>query len=112
VLARLAVVPMVLEARGLDVTPATVARFEAAGDAALGRHPEPHLPRRNPPRRGRHEAGSKRLLRITRFGRRSGVATLVGTHFRGALSLRSTLQRATKPVCPGISTKGLPRKDV
>ncbi len=32
-LARLAVVPMVLEARGLDVTPATVARFEAVGDA-------------------------------------------------------------------------------
>ena len=32
-LARLAVVPMVLEARGLDVTPATAARFEAAGDA-------------------------------------------------------------------------------
>jgi uncharacterized ferritin-like protein (DUF455 family) len=31
-LARLAVVPMVLEARGLDVTPAAVARFEAAGD--------------------------------------------------------------------------------
>jgi uncharacterized ferritin-like protein (DUF455 family) len=40
-LARLAVVPMVLEARGLDVTPATVERFEAAGDersaAILGR---------------------------------------------------------------------------
>lgn len=33
VLARLAVVPMVLEARGLDVTPATVGRFEAAGDS-------------------------------------------------------------------------------
>ena len=33
VLARLAVVPMVLEARGLDVTPATVERFEAAGDS-------------------------------------------------------------------------------
>ncbi|HEX9964472.1 MAG TPA: ferritin-like domain-containing protein [Allosphingosinicella sp.] len=32
-LARLAVVPMVLEARGLDVTPAAVSRFEAAGDA-------------------------------------------------------------------------------
>jgi uncharacterized ferritin-like protein (DUF455 family) len=32
-LARLAVVPMVLEARGLDVTPATVERFEAAGDS-------------------------------------------------------------------------------
>jgi uncharacterized ferritin-like protein (DUF455 family) len=33
VLARLALVPMVLEARGLDVTPATVERFQAAGDA-------------------------------------------------------------------------------
>ena len=32
VLARLAVVPMVLEARGLDVSPATIARLEAAGD--------------------------------------------------------------------------------
>ncbi|MBU2361131.1 MAG: ferritin-like domain-containing protein [Alphaproteobacteria bacterium] len=29
---RLAVVPMVLEARGLDVTPSTVARFRAVGD--------------------------------------------------------------------------------
>ena len=36
-MARLAVVPMVLEARGLDVTPATVARFEAAGDQASAR---------------------------------------------------------------------------
>ncbi|PTQ11679.1 rhamnosyltransferase [Sphingomonas oleivorans] len=36
-LARLAIVPMVLEARGLDVTPATVARFEAAGDVASAR---------------------------------------------------------------------------
>lgn len=35
--ARLAVVPMVLEARGLDVTPDTVARFEAAGDLAGAR---------------------------------------------------------------------------
>ncbi|RSU51730.1 ferritin-like domain-containing protein [Sphingomonas sp. S-NIH.Pt15_0812] len=35
--ARLAVVPMVLEARGLDVTPETVARFEAAGDMASAR---------------------------------------------------------------------------
>ena len=40
-LARLAVVPMVLEARGLDVTPALTASFERAGDlrsaAILGR---------------------------------------------------------------------------
>lgn len=33
-LARLAIVPMVLEARGLDVTPATIDRFQAAGDTA------------------------------------------------------------------------------
>ena len=36
-LARLAVVPMVLEARGLDVTPATVVRFERAGDDTSAR---------------------------------------------------------------------------
>ena len=34
VLARLAIVPMVLEARGLDVTPPTIARFQGAGDEA------------------------------------------------------------------------------
>lgn len=32
-LARLAVVPMVLEARGLDITPLTIDRFQNAGDA-------------------------------------------------------------------------------
>lgn len=31
-MARLAIVPMVLEARGLDVTPATIVRFEEIGD--------------------------------------------------------------------------------
>lgn len=36
-LARLAVVPMLLEARGLDVTPPTIARFETAGDSASAR---------------------------------------------------------------------------
>ena len=36
-LARLAVVPMVLEARGLDVTPATIERFAAQGDTATAR---------------------------------------------------------------------------
>lgn len=35
--ARLAIVPMVLEARGLDVTPATIDRFEAAGDTVTAR---------------------------------------------------------------------------
>ncbi len=33
-LARLAIVPLVLEARGLDVTPSTIADFRRAGDAA------------------------------------------------------------------------------
>ncbi|MGH6891617.1 MAG: ferritin-like domain-containing protein [Dongiaceae bacterium] len=33
-LARLAIVPLVLEARGLDVTPATIADFRRAGDEA------------------------------------------------------------------------------
>ena len=36
-LARLAIVPMVLEARGLDVTPSLISRFEAAGDDRSGR---------------------------------------------------------------------------
>ncbi|MES2987240.1 MAG: ferritin-like domain-containing protein [Pseudomonadota bacterium] len=36
-IARLAVVPMVLEARGLDVTPATLERFERVGDTATAR---------------------------------------------------------------------------
>lgn len=37
VAARLAVVPMVLEARGLDVTPVTIERFAAAGDERSAR---------------------------------------------------------------------------
>lgn len=36
-LARLAVVPMVLEARGLDVTPATIERFRSGGDERSAR---------------------------------------------------------------------------
>lgn len=49
-LARLALVPMVLEARGLDTTPAAVARLTANGDAQgaallakIGREEEPHV---------------------------------------------------------------------
>ncbi len=37
VLARLAIVPMVLEARGLDVTPATISRFTNVADMASAR---------------------------------------------------------------------------
>ncbi|MGC4251901.1 MAG: ferritin-like domain-containing protein [Sphingobium sp.] len=36
-LARLAIVPMVLEARALDITPATIERFEGVGDSVTAR---------------------------------------------------------------------------
>jgi len=83
-LARLAVVPMVLEARGLDVTPATVARFEAAGDlrsaAILGRIYRDEI---------RHvRAGTKWFQDLCETRRIAPVAEwkrLVGTHFRGAI---------------------------
>ncbi|HEX9948373.1 MAG TPA: ferritin-like domain-containing protein [Allosphingosinicella sp.] len=83
-LARLAVVPMVLEARGLDVTPAAVARFEAAGDARsaaiLGRIYRDEI---------RHvAAGSKWFLwgcESRRIGPVSTWKRLVGARFRGAI---------------------------
>ena len=44
-LARLAVVPLVLEARGLDVSPSLIERLDAAGDTASADIIEHHLPR-------------------------------------------------------------------
>lgn len=84
VLARLAVVPMVLEARGLDVTPATVERFEAAGDARsaaiLGRIYSDEI---------RHVTiGTKWFKRVCESRKIAVVAEwqcLVARHFRGAL---------------------------
>ncbi|HEX8624048.1 MAG TPA: ferritin-like domain-containing protein [Allosphingosinicella sp.] len=83
-LARLAVVPMVLEARGLDVTPAAVARFEAAGDlrsaAILGRIYRDEI---------RHVAAGSKWFRWGCESR--GIAPvstwrrLVGAHFKGVL---------------------------
>ncbi|SCW67306.1 Uncharacterized conserved protein, contains ferritin-like DUF455 domain [Sphingobium faniae] len=81
-LARLAIVPMVLEARALDITPATIERFEGAGDAAtarmLGRIMTDEI---------RHvAAGTKWFCTATE---RMGVIPanhyqiLVKTHFRG-----------------------------
>ena len=83
-LARLAVVPMVLEARGLDVTPATVARFEAAGDARsaailmrIYRDEIRHV------RAGTKWFGfgceARRIAPVSEWQR------LVGLHFRGAI---------------------------
>jgi len=83
-LARLAVVPMVLEARGLDITPATIARFDAAGDPLsariLGRILADEI---------RHVAAGTRWFE--RGCESAGVEPvghwrrLVETHFRGVL---------------------------
>jgi uncharacterized ferritin-like protein (DUF455 family) len=83
-LARLAVVPMVLEARGLDVTPQMIARFEAAGDTMTAR-----LLRRILRDEVRHVAAGVRW-----FERSAGEAgfapveawqRLIAERFRGAL---------------------------
>lgn len=83
-LARLAIVPMVLEARGLDVTPATVAAFERFGDARsaaiLTRIYRDEI---------RHVAAGTRWFGIG--CEREGIAPvahwqhLIRTHFRGML---------------------------
>lgn len=83
-LARLAIVPMVLEARGLDVTPATIERFGAAGDARsaaiLARILSDEI---------RHVAAGVKWFGIGCEARRiEPVAEwkrLVGRHFRGVL---------------------------
>lgn len=84
VIARLAVVPMVLEARGLDVTPATVERFEAAGDARsaaiLNRIYRDEI---------RHVAAGTRWFKSAAESRNLEAVShwkwLIERHFRGAL---------------------------
>nr|WP_237489146.1 ferritin-like domain-containing protein [Tsuneonella aeria] len=84
VAARLAVVPMVLEARGLDVTPATLARVRAAGDQSGARILERILDDEI-----RHVRIGVKYLR--RIAHNRGVSpdslwiSLVRRHFRGAL---------------------------
>ncbi|GMN03400.1 ferritin-like domain-containing protein [Erythrobacter sp. MTPC3] len=84
VAARLAVVPMVLEARGLDVTPATLERVSAAGDEhgakILSRILDDEI---------RHVAfGTKHFLKCAENAEKPAESMwqeLVRTHFRGAL---------------------------
>ncbi|MEO0057525.1 MAG: hypothetical protein RIT17_978 [Pseudomonadota bacterium] len=84
VAARLAVVPMVLEARGLDVTPATLERVAAAGDGhgakILKRILDDEI---------RHVAfGTKHFLRCAEIQRQAPEPlwqTLVKQHFRGLI---------------------------
>ena len=83
-LARLAVVPMVLEARGLDVTPGLIAAFERAGDlrsaAILGRIYRDEI---------RHVAAGTRWFAKACESRELAVVAhwqrLIRTHFRGML---------------------------
>ncbi|KFG91901.1 Rhamnosyltransferase [Sphingobium herbicidovorans NBRC 16415] len=83
-MARLAIVPMVLEARALDITPATIQRFEGAGDLRTAR-----ILQRIMTDEIRHVSAG-----TTWFGyatSRAGLAPenhyqiLVKRHFRGAL---------------------------
>jgi len=83
-LARLAIVPMVLEARGLDITPQTIARFDAAKDLItsriLGRILGDEV---------RHVAAGVRWFNQACAIRGDSPANawraLVATHFRGTL---------------------------
>jgi uncharacterized ferritin-like protein (DUF455 family) len=84
VAARLAVVPMVLEARGLDVTPATLERVRAAGDEGgakiLARILDDEI---------RHVAfGTKHFLRCAEMAQANPESlwqNLVKRHFRGVV---------------------------
>jgi uncharacterized ferritin-like protein (DUF455 family) len=83
-LARLAIVPMVLEARALDITPATVERFEAVGDMASGR-----MLRRIMVDEIRHvAAGTKWFIAATNsmgVNPANHYQMLVKRHFRGSV---------------------------
>ena len=84
VAARLAVVPMVLEARGLDVTPITIERFTAAGDERSAR-----ILARILDDEIRHvRFGTTHFLKLCDERGESAPAlwkTLVARHFRGAV---------------------------
>jgi uncharacterized ferritin-like protein (DUF455 family) len=84
VAARLALVPMVLEARGLDVTPQTLERVRSAGDARGARILERILDDEI-----RHVAiGTKHFVAIAKERRESAeilFQTLILQHFRGAI---------------------------
>jgi uncharacterized ferritin-like protein (DUF455 family) len=84
VAARLAVVPMVFEARGLDVTPATLARVAAAGDS----NGEKILKRMLDDEIRHVAAGTKHFLRCAKEARiapESLWQDLVKQHFKGTV---------------------------
>jgi uncharacterized ferritin-like protein (DUF455 family) len=83
-LARLAIVPMVLEARGLDITPQTIARFAAAKDSKTA-----NILNRILGDEVRHVAAGVRWFNQACAIRGDSPAivwrALVETHFRGSL---------------------------
>ncbi|MBS0505673.1 MAG: ferritin-like domain-containing protein [Proteobacteria bacterium] len=83
-LGRLAVVPMVLEARGLDITPATIERFQNVGDIASAR-----ILTRILADEERHVAAGTRWFRYAcesaGFDAVSTWHSLIARHFRGVL---------------------------
>lgn len=84
VAARLAVVPMVLEARGLDVTPLMIERFTAAGDTRSARI----LQRILDDEVGHVRCGTVHFERVCEKRGESAPTlwkTLVARHFRGEL---------------------------
>ncbi|HZT87679.1 MAG TPA: ferritin-like domain-containing protein [Stellaceae bacterium] len=83
-LARLAVVPLVLEARGLDVTPAMIERLHAAGDAASAAI----LARLYRDEIGHVATGARwfdRLCRARRLAPREIFRDRIGRFFKGEL---------------------------
>ena len=98
VAARLAVVPMVLEARGLDVTPMMIERVRGAGDARVCVCSNESLTTKF----AMCESAQIISPRWRAFAKQSratcGKASFHGT-FAAQLSSRSTTRRAIKPVC-------------
>lgn len=107
VAARLAIVPMVLEARALDVTPAMVARFAGGGDERSAR-----ILQRILDDEIRHvRFGTKHFVAVCQSAenRRQPLGKgLSRSTFAGPLSHRSTTRRVVKPVCRANSWQGLP----
>lgn len=103
---RLAIVPLVLEARGLDVTPGMILRFDGAGDTASA-----DILRVILRDEIGHVAVGKRwfdwLCDRTRNDSLHMWRKLVGTHFRGALKPPFNLEAREKAGFPPDFADGL-----
>ena len=95
--ARLAVVPMVLEARVLDVTPVTIERFKTVGD-----QPTAQILSRIFNDEIVHVAAGTRwfesLCAARAIDSRAEWRALIHRHFSGTVSRPSTTRRASQPV--------------